>query len=192
MRLFNASNNTLAIDELFMNSALEFGALLKARHIHNADQYRHLLVSATFLDRNEFARTHFPSSPELENQVDTVLRDVLRTERLRTAASEDHLLGDKDIWGYEYSESLPKTARRAGAVVLALHEANLCPPAYAIGSKNWETNWDESNAQGRNFILIGILSTAADTHQRISDVVVEQLGRPAHRMRVNLNTIEPM
>lgn len=183
--------DTTLVDELFMSSALEFGALLKDRYVRDRDQYRELLGAASLLDRDAFARTHFADYPEVRNQVDAVLRDELRAERLRMTTSETHLLGSKDIWGYEYSESLPKTARRASDLALALHSANLHPPAYAISNKNWETNWGEPSARQRNFVLVGILSTGADAQQRLADVIEEQMGRPAHRMRVNVNAIEP-
>ena len=91
--------DTTLVDELFMSSALEFGALLKDRYLRDRDQYRELLGSATLLDRDDFVRTHFADYPEVRNQVDAVLRDELRTERLGMTASEAHLLGNKDIWG---------------------------------------------------------------------------------------------
>lgn len=183
--------DTTLVDELLISSALEFGALLKDRYVRDRDQYRELLSAASLLDRDDFARTHFADYPEVSNQVDAVLCDELRTERLRMTTSETHLLGNKDIWGYEYCEPLPKTARRVSDLALALHSANLHPPAYAISNKNWETNWGEPNARQRNFVLVGILSTGADAQQRLADVIEEQMGRPTHRMRVNLNAIEP-
>lgn len=183
--------DTTLVDELFMSSALEFGALLKDRYVRDRDQYRELLGAVSLLDRDDFVSSHLPDHPEVRNQVDTVLRDELRTERLRMTASETYLLGNKDIWGYEYSEPLPKTARRVSDLALALHSANLHPPAYAISNKNWETNWGEPNARQRNFVLIGILAPGADAQQRLADVIEEQMGRSTHSMRVNLSAIEP-